>query len=198
MLGRPTISNSGRRREVARGSTQAQEAGKSAQGFATGLQGNAASLYGSLTPQLLSEATHPAGMAPTDLAAINTAAQQSAGGSEAAAKGEGALLAGRTRNAGTGAAAIGEASRAAGRNLSQRAVETQGENALLKAKQKQSALSGLEGLTGIETEGANRALGIVPQAVNANTNAANQSWDWAKYILDPAMQASATAAKAFV
>ena len=175
---------------MARGSSQASGAATQAQNNSNTFMGNANSLFSTLAPELQTEAAHPSGIAQPDLAAMNTSAQQSAGGTQAAAVGQGALAKSRTKNAGAGDAAIAASSRGAGEELSKRALQTQITNAGMKEKQQQAGLSGLEGLTGMETGAANQALGIVPQAVNANTNAANQSWDWAKYLLDPAMAAA--------
>jgi hypothetical protein len=175
---------------MARGSQQAQTGATSAQNFSNGLQGNASSLYGELAPELQTEAAHPSGYAPADLARMDTAAQQSAGGSMAGAVGQGSLLAGRTKNAGTADAAIAESAKDTGGALARAALGSQLKNADLKSKQQQEGLSGMEGLYGMDVSGANNALGEVAGNVNANTNAANESWDWAKYILDPAMQAA--------
>lgn len=121
---------------------------------------------------------------------MTTTAEQSAGGSQAAATGQGALLAGRTKNPGTAAAAIQESSRNAGEQLSKNALGIKTANAQLKERQRQAGLTGMENMTALDTGAGVNALRIVPEAVNANTNAANESWDWAKYILDPAMQAA--------
>ena len=179
---------------MARGSQTANTAATTAQSNSNALMGNANALYSSLAPELQSEAAHPQGFAPADRAAMDTAAQQSAGGSMAGAVGQGALLGARTRNAGAPAAAIGAAARGAGEDLSKRAVETQVANAGLKEKQRQSALSGLQGLTGTETGAAGQQLGIVPGAVNANTSAAEQSWDWAKFLGAPLLSAASSSA----
>ena len=175
---------------MARGSSAATGAATTAQNNSNTFMGNANGLFSTLAPELQTEVSHPSGIAQPDLAAMNTASQQSAGGSMAGAVGQGALAKSRLKNAGAGDAAIADSSRGAGEDLSKRALQTQIENAGMKAKQQQAGLSGLEGLTGMETGAANQALGIVPQAVNANTNAANQSWDWAKMLLDPAMAAA--------
>jgi hypothetical protein len=67
---------------------------------------NAGNLFGSLAPQLTAEATNPQGYGAPTLAKIDTANKQTAGGTQAGAVGQGALLAARTRNAGTADAAI--------------------------------------------------------------------------------------------
>ena len=128
--------------------------------MSSNLYGNANSLYGFLSPELQTEAVAPGGYAPSDLAAMNTAAQQSAGGSMSGAVGQGALLASRTKNAGTPAAAIARSAEAAGGNLSRAAVGTQAENADLKQRQQQAGLSGLEGLYGTNLSGSLNALGL--------------------------------------
>ena len=179
---------------MARGSTQATGAATSAQNLSNGLQGNAQSLYGSVAPELQAEAAAPSGYAPADLAAMNTSAQQSAGGSQAGAVGQGALLAARTRNAGAPAAAIGQSTRTAGQQASNAAVGIQAKNAGLKEEQRQAGLSGLENLYGRDLTGATTALGEVAPAINANTNAANESWDWTKFVLDPLLAAGGGAA----
>lgn len=179
---------------MARGSNQAQGASGQANANANTFMGNANSLYSSVVPQLTSEAANPSGYNPTDLAAMETGAQQSAGGTEAAAVGQGGLLGARTRNAGAAPAAIAAASRGAGEDLSKNALGISTANAKLKEQQHEHALGELGGLTTSEGGLANSALGEVANNVNANTNAANGSWDWAKYLLDPAMAGAATGA----
>ena len=127
---------------------------------------NAANVYGSLEPQLAAEAAHPAGFTPTQKANMNTAAQQSAGGSNAAAIGQGRLYAQRTRNAGGAKAAIGNAVRGAGENLSNAAVGTEMANAQLQQHQRQQALSGLNQLNSAEMGSGLNALGLSTQALN--------------------------------
>jgi hypothetical protein len=183
---------------MARGSDQAKTGADTANSFAKSSINNSNALYSSLAPQLQSAAAHPAGYDAQDLASMETGAQQSAGGAEAAAVGQGALLGARTRNKGAAAAAIPEASRAAGQQLSQNTLGIRAANAGLKESQKQHALSGLESLTGIESGASNGALGNVAGNVNADVNAQNASWNWAKYILDPAMQAAGQAAGGYL
>jgi hypothetical protein len=178
---------------MARGSTQAQSGSSEALSDAGTLAGEGQGLYSTLAPQLSNEATNPQGFAPADLAAMNTAGQQSAGGSEAAAVGAGGLAASRTKNAGAAGSGIAAGVRAAGENLEKGALGTQIKNANVKQQQQQSALKGEEGLYGTDIAGANAALGETAANVNANTNAEGASYDWAKYLLDPAMQAAGSA-----
>jgi hypothetical protein len=179
---------------MARGSSAASNAATDAQNLSDTYAGNAGGIFGSLAPTLAAEAAHPAGMAPSDLAAANTSAQESAGGSQAAATGQGALLAGRTRNAGSADAAIAESTRKTGQQLGEAALQTSLKNASLKQQEQQSGIKGEEGLLGEEMNAGNAALGQVAGDVNANTNAENASWDWANDLMMPMMQAAGSAA----
>lgn len=179
---------------MARGNEQAQQASKSGLGFSNTLQGNAGGIYGSLLPELQAEAANPQGFTAPTVAKMKTEDMQGAGGSNAGATGQGALLAARTKNAGAPAAAIQESARNASQQLSKANTGVDIANEELKQHQRQAGLSGLQGLYGTNVGGATNALGEVANNVNANTNAANASWDWAKYILDPAMQAAGGAA----
>lgn len=147
-----------------------------AQSMSSGLNSNASNLYGFLAPELTAEASAPSGYSPTDLATMNTAAQQSAGGGQAAAVGQGALLAGRTHNAGSADAAIGRASQAAGENLSNAALRTTMANADLKQKQKQEGIAGLENLYGTDLNGSMNALGLSNNALGVANNAKQGFW----------------------
>lgn len=182
---------------MARGSSQANTAATTGNQFAQADAGNASSLFSTLAPTLQAEAAHPAGMAPTDIAAADTAGQQSTGGSQGAALGQGMLRAARTRNAGGADAAIGASSRAAGENLSEAALTTRLKNATLKQQQQQSGIHGLEGLFGENLTAGNQALGQVAGNVNASTNAENASWDWAKDLFTPILSAAGSGAAAF-
>jgi hypothetical protein len=175
---------------LARGSQQANTAATAAQGISNTQAGNSNALYGALAPELESQMANPQGINPTDLAKIKTSNQQSAGGSEAAAVGQGALKAARTRNAGGADAAIEASTRKAGEQLGSENLKANISNEQLKQQQRTAATTGLENLYGTSTGASVGALGQVANNVNANTNAANQSWDWAKYILDPALQAA--------
>lgn len=180
---------------MARGSDQAQTGAATGNQFAQTYGGNASNIFSDLAPTLQNEMHHPSGMAPTDLAAMNTGAQQSAGGTQSAAVGQGLLRAARTRNAGGADAAVEASSRHAGEQLSEAGLQTRLKNAAMKFQQQQGAERGLGSLYGTSVSGGNQALGEVAHNVDANTNAENASWDWAKYILDPAMQAAGSAAK---
>src|SRR6185437_6586661 len=93
---------------------------------------NAGNLYSKLSPMYEQEAENPQGYGSADLAGMNTAVQQSVGGSTAAAKGEGMLQAARTRNRGAMASSIGDSIRSGQRTLADKALDIQGKNADMK------------------------------------------------------------------
>ena len=140
------------------------------------LTSNAANVYGSLEPTLQAEAAHPQGFTPQAKSAMNTAAQQSAGGSTAGAIGQGRLYAARTKNAGGAKSAIGAGVRGAGQNLSNAAVGTEVANANLQNRQQQAGLSGLSGLNSAELQGGLNALGLSNQALGVANNAKPSFW----------------------
>lgn len=179
---------------MARGSEQAKTAATTAQNMSTGFNSNANQLYGTVAPELTQQLRNPTGLTPTEKSNMTTAGMQTAGGAMSGAVGQGALQAARTRNAGGADAAIQESARNAGQANGNTALKTEMADASLKEKNRQGALAGLGGLLGGQTQASIGALGQVAPNVNADVNAQNASWNWAKYILDPAMQAAGGAA----
>lgn len=179
---------------MARGNSTASNAATTASNNSQSLMGNAGAIYSDIVPTLESQAANPQGFNPADEARMETGAMQSAGGATAGAVGQGGLEAARTRNAGAGEKAIADSARTAGQTLSKNLLGIRSANANLKNNQRQSALGDLSGLYGTTLGGSTGQLGQVAPLVNANTQAANESWDWAKFVLDPAMQAAGTAA----
>lgn len=164
-----------------------------ANGLQSQLAGNAGALYGGLSGQLQSQMAHPSGYTPSQMAAMNTAGQQSAGGSMAGTVGQGALLAARTRNAGAAQNAIAQGGRQASQNLSQAAVGNQTANANLQQQNQRAATSGLENLYGTELGGSESALGLSNQALN-NANQVQNPW---MKLLQQGIQSGGQAAAAF-
>lgn len=175
---------------MARGSNTAQASANQATQNSDALTGNANGIYSTLLPQLETEAANPQGYSPSTIAGMNTAAQQSAGGATSGASGRGALLAGRTRNAGSAAEAIDSAARTGGQQLSNAALGVQNDNAQLKAREQQQGLQGMEGIYGTDVSGANGALGEVAPLVNANTQDENASYGAFTNIINPLLGAA--------
>lgn len=130
------------------------------------------------------------------MAAIRTSNMQGAGGSAASAVGQGALQSARSRNAGAPAAAVAQGVRGAGEQLSQDNLSAELADQKLKEQQRAGAQSGLQGLYGQTLAGGNGALGDVAPLVNANTNSAHQSWDWASQLFDPLVASASGVASA--
>src|SRR5579863_3800897 len=115
----------------------AQNTYNAASGVAGTSTGNASTLFSQLEPEFAAEVTNPTGYGASGLAAMNTAAQQSTGGSVAGQVGQGNLMAARTRNAGAFAPSADASARAGMRQNSQLATEITGQNEQLKQQQKQ-------------------------------------------------------------
>lgn len=140
-------------------------------------QSNAASLYGTLSPALMTMATHPTGIDPTTLAQMKTSNMQTAGGANAGAVGQGSLLAARTKNAGTADAAIAKSGEAAGETLSKANLGTNIENANIKQQQQAEGLKGLQGLYGTNEQ---EALGGLDASNAALKDAGGVQTAWQK------------------
>ena len=161
---------------MGRGTTQNAEGGfGSTQKMGETANVRGQNIYNELFPQLSSEATNPQGYGQIGLNAMNTANQESIGGSNASAAGEGNLAAARTRNAGGFQPAVSESNRAGARQLSTNALGIQAGNENMRQKQQQAALGALQGLYGTQM---NTALGAQNAGIgylNAATNASNQT-----------------------
>lgn len=176
-----------------RGSNDATATLHQAQQNSNELRGNAGGIFSDIAPTLESTVANPQGYSPTDEAAMETGALQSAGGSQAGAVGQGGLLAARTKNAGGSARAISDASRGAGEQLSRNLLGIRRSNADLKQQQRDRALSGLEGLYNTNVAGSNAALGEIAPLINANTQAENASYGLFTNVIDPLAQAASRA-----
>lgn len=142
----------------------------------TNLSAKAGAMSDFLTPKLESDITNPQGYTPQQLAYMNTASQQSLGGSVGGVTGEANLEAARTRNAGGYQGAINSGARSAQRQLSQNALGIQQKQADLQQQQRQQAIQAMMGLYGIDERTAvdylnssNTALGEENKATGSNS-----------------------------
>lgn len=175
---------------MARGSDQANAASTAGVGQNAAMFGQNQQLYSTLAPQLQQQAANPQGFGAPAMAKMQTEAQESAGGGQAAAVGQGALEEARTRNAGGAGAALSKAARESGKNLLKAQLGTSIENEQLKEQQRARAQGELGQLYGTGVSGGNAALGQVASNVNANANQEDASWGWAKNILQPVLKAA--------
>jgi hypothetical protein len=161
---------------MARGEkNQAKAITQQATGLSSQYAHNAQGVNSVLTPAYTEDIKNPQGYSPQDLAAMETASSQSLGGSVAAAKGEGDLLAARTGNVGAYQPVLDESVRNAMRTLSGNAVKIQRDNAMLKEGKRAAAKSGMQGLYGTNVSGSVAPLSPAVAGVNAQT-AANNNW----------------------
>jgi hypothetical protein len=158
---------------------------------AKALNGRATDVNNVLFPQLQQRAEQ--GLTPGEKATMNTASQQSLGGSNAGAVGSADLYAARTRNAGAMQPALDESVRSGQRQNSTNALNTEGKSLDMKTR----ALAALQGLYGTDVQGGNQALGESNNAIGQWTNASNSTnanaLAWAKF----AAQALSGAATGF-
>jgi hypothetical protein len=133
-------------------------------------------LYGKLNPFYTSEMTNPQGFGAGDIASMNTAAQEAAGGGVSAAVGAGNLTAARDRNSGGFAPALDSSVRDAMKSNSDAALGVQNENALLKEQQKQEGAAGLHNLYGTENNDVLSSLGLQNQSTNTEIEAGKSGW----------------------
>ena len=153
-------------------------------------ESNALGINSALAPTLTSQMVNPQGYNPTTMGQMQTAAEQTAGGSNAGVAGTAGLRATRTRNLGSGQAATAEAGRNAGQELSQVNAGIQTNNANLKAKQQSDAERGLGSLYGEDVGAGNNALGLSNQALGTAGNLKNF---WQDYLLNAQKAASSAA-----
>jgi hypothetical protein len=156
---------------MAKGSGQAKQVFNTSTQDANTFQNQGQSTYNAMFPTLQQNATNPQGYSQGDLAKMNTANSQSAGGATAGLTGEANLMAGRTRNPGSMGAGLAEAARTSGRNENQTALKIQEANANLAQQKQQAALGQLGNLYGQNVSGLNDMLGNANKAVGEITAA---------------------------
>jgi hypothetical protein len=122
---------------------------------------------------------------------MTTSAEQSAGGSNAGAVGQGSLLAARTKNAGTADAAIAKSAEKGAQTLGGENLDIQNENTAVKQKQQQAGLGGLESLYGTTSR---NELGGLDASNSALKTAADVQPFWQKLLLQ-GMQSAGQAAQ---
>ena len=137
---------------------------------------NAGQIGGAVVPTLERDVTNAPGFNPTDLNAMLVGGEQGAGGAASGVTGQAGLEAARTRNSGATSSVLDQAMRRKGQILSQNALDVQGANAKLKTQQRSQALSGLEGMYGTDVNAQLKAMGIVPEDINADVNAGKSGW----------------------
>lgn len=155
---------------------QAGQAVNQANSTAGGYGAQAGQIGGAVVPTLERDLTNAPGYNPTDLNAMLVGGEQGAGGAASGITGQAGLEAARTRNSGATSSVLDQAMRRKGQILSSNALNVQGANAKLKQSQRSQALSGLEGMYGTDVGAQLKAMGIIPEDINAGVNAGKSGW----------------------
>jgi hypothetical protein len=124
-----------------------------------------------LIPGLEREAANPQGFTPEEMNDQLVASEQGAGGANAGITGEANLRAARTRNSAGYTAALDEAARDKTRTLSDNALNIRNQSAKLGQEKQMAAQKELGGLYGTDVEANLKAQGLLPEDVNAESNA---------------------------
>jgi hypothetical protein len=155
----------------------AKKAGQAA-GTATGVGSEygagAGQISSSLIPGLETQANTPTGFTPIDKARMLTSAGEAAGGANAGAGGVAQLTSLRTSTPGGFAGALGEAARAKGRTMSEATLGVNLADARLREQKRAEAQRLLSGLYGTDVNAQLRAMGLVPEDINAELAAKRQ------------------------
>jgi hypothetical protein len=154
----------------------AANAGKTAAATGAGYGTSASGISDTLVPQLNAEATGNIGYTPQQQNNMLVAGEQGAGGANAGIAGQAGLQVGRTRNSAATSGVLDEAARDKTRQMSTNALGVANESANLAQKKQAGAQSALEGLYGTDVSAQLRAMGLIPEDVNADTNAGSQGW----------------------
>ena len=155
---------------------QAQKAADTASTTAAGYGSAGNQVASSLIPGLERQANNPEGYTPEEMNNQLVAGEQGAGGANAGIVGQAALQAARSRNPSGQTAALDEAARDRTKQLSENALNVQNKSATLGQEKQQNAQKELGSIYGVDTEANLKAQGLVPEDVNAETNAGKSGW----------------------
>ena len=133
-------------------------------------------IAGSLIPGLEREANNPQGYTPEEINNQLVAGEQGAGGANAGITGQANLQAARSRNTAGYSAALDQAARDKTQQLSENALNVQNKSAELGQQKQMTAQKELGGLYGTDVEANLRAQGLIPQDVQAETQAGQSGW----------------------
>lgn len=162
------------------GIKKATGAAQSAAGTAAktgGTYGEEASDIGStLVPTLKRDVNNAPGFTPEQQNAQIVGGEQGLGGATSGLAGEAGLRAIRTRNVGANAGTLDELAREKMRQSSNIGLDVAQKNAELQQAQRAQALKQLQGLFGTDVEAGLKAQSLVPEDINAWTNANKTGW----------------------
>jgi len=161
-----------------RAATQAaQSAATTAAQTGAGYGEQAGALGGMLVPTLESDVMNAPGFSAAQQNAMLTSGLEGAGGAASGLVGQAALAGARSRNVGAGTTgALDEVAREKMRTSAGVGLDVATKNAMLQQQQRASALKQLEGIYGTQTGAQLKAQSLVPEDIDAWTNASKAGW----------------------
>jgi hypothetical protein len=160
------------------GYNQALNAGTTAANVGAGYGTGAADASSQLMPFLTRELNNPQGFTQQQMGSQLDAAEGGAGGSTAGLNTEANLATARNRNSGGFSGALDDAARQKDKALAGTSEGITASNANLQQEQQQNAAKGLQGEQGMDQDAQLKAMGLIPEDVNAATKAFGVG-DWA-------------------
>lgn len=156
---------------------QAINAAKTAGNVGAGYGADASTVNAQLLPFLTRELNNPTGFTQQQRGSMLGAAEAGAGGSTAGLNTEANLATARNRNSGGFSGALDDAARQKDKALAGESEGIEAQNANLQEQQKQDAANGLARMQGMDTDAQLKAMGLIPQDVEAGAKAFGQG-DW--------------------
>jgi len=129
-----------------------------------------------LFPFLTRELNNPQGYTQAQKGSMLGAAAGGAGGATAGLTTEANLASARNRNSGGFSGALGEAARQQGKNMAQISEGIAANDANLQQTNQQNAAKGLSSLYGMNSEAQMKAMGLVPEDIQAEIAGNKTGW----------------------
>jgi hypothetical protein len=155
---------------------QASNAANQANATGQNYGASAAGVNSQLLPFLTRELNDPQGYTQQQTAGMLGSAMGGAGGSTAGLTTEANLASARARNSGGFPGALDQAARQQGKNLAGISEGIAGQNANLQQENQQRGASGLSNLYGTDVNAQMRAMGLIPEDINAEVGANKTGW----------------------
>jgi hypothetical protein len=155
---------------------QAEQAGKTAAATGAGYGGEASAVNAQLLPFLTRTLNNPQGFTQPQTTAMLGSAMGGAGGAAAGLTTEANLRAARERNPGAFSGSLDEMARLKGKTLAGTSEGIAANDAMLKQKQQQEAAAGLGNLQALDTNAQLKAMGLVPEDIDAAARANSTGW----------------------
>lgn len=166
------------------GAKTALNAAKTAGDVGAGYGADASTINSQLLPFFTRELNNPMGYSQQQKGSMLAASEAGGGGATAGLTTEANLASARNRNSGGFSGALDEAARERQKALSANSLGIENKNADLQQQQQQSAASGLSNMYGQDTEAQLRAMGLIPQDINAGANATSATPGWMSGLKD--------------